>query len=349
MNNKMKAVVKIKPEPNGTELMLVDIPKPGPHDVLVKIKAASICGTDVHIFNWDNWAAGRIKPPLIYGHEFSGEVVELGKEVSTVAIGDYVSGECHMTCGHCIQCRTGLSHVCQNLKVFGVDSNGIFAEYAVIPQTSIWKNNEDIPPELCSIQDPLGNAVHSVFSTDVVGKDVVVLGLGPIGIMCAYLCLHVGAAQVIAVEKFNDYRADLAQKIGISNVLRDTNLAKKEILSSTKGKGADIVFEMSGSAEAFTSGLDMLKSGGEMVILGVYSDKTTIDISNQIVFKYTTLRGIYGRRIFEDWYKMRALLGNSKFRDDLETIITHKYPFAKFFEAMETMRSGQSGKVVLEF
>lgn len=345
---KMKAVVKVRPEKNGTEIKLVDIPAPGSEDVLVKIKAASICGTDVHIFNWDNWAKGKIKTPLIYGHEFAGEVVELGEDVHSVSIGDYVSGECHIACGHCIQCRTGLSHICQNLKVFGVDVSGIFAEYASIPQSSIWKNNDEIPPELCSIQDPLGNAVHCVFSTDVVGKDVVVLGLGPIGIMCAYLCIHLGAARVIAIEKFNDYRIDLAKRIGVSTVLRDITHAKEEILSATKGKGADIAFEMSGSSEALVGGLEMLKTGGEMIILGVYSDKTTIDVSNQIVFKCTTIKGIFGRRIFEDWYKMRALLGNSKFKNDLETIITHKFPFDNFFEAMETMRSGKSGKVVLE-
>jgi len=351
MTNKMKAVVKIKGEPNGTELMKVDIPKPGPNDVLIKVKAASICGTDVHIFNWDAWAADRIKPPIIYGHEFAGEVVEVGSQTTHIRKGAYVSGECHIACGHCHQCRTGLAHVCQNIKVFGIDVPGIFAEYACIPASNVWENDPQTPPEICSIQDPLGNAVHSVFSTDVVGKDVVVLGLGPIGIMCVSLCKHTGAAQVFAVEKKNEYRAELSKKVGATKVFGEgeSEELKNEIFKLTGGKGADVVLEMSGAPTALTHGLGLLRTGGEMIVLGVYTEPVTIDVTKEIVFKCATIKGIYGRRMFDDWYRMKGLLKNPGVRKDLETIITHRFPFDDFFVAMETMRSGRSGKVILSF
>jgi len=347
MSEKMKAIVKVKAEKNGTELMDVNMPKPDSHGVLIKIDVASICGTDVHIFNWDQWAESRIKVPLLYGHEFAGHAVEDGETVSSVGVGDYVSGECHIYCGQCIQCRTGLSHICQNMKVFGVDSDGIFAEYASIPESNVWKNNPEISPELCSIQDPLGNAVHSVFSTDVVGKDVVILGLGPIGLMTAAICEHTGSAQVFAVERFNSYRTDLAKKIGVDAVFQSTEDAEEAIKTATKGKGADVVFEMSGSLDAMQAGLKLLKAGGTMILLGVYSKPALIDLSNDIVFKYITLKGIFGRRIFDDWYKMRGLLGTPSIQKKLQTIITHRYPFEQFFDGMEAMRSGKSGKVVL--
>ena len=347
---KMKAVVKVKGEPNGTEMMSVDVPKPGPNDVLIKVDVASICGTDVHIFNWDSWAAKRIKPPLLYGHEFAGHVVEVGKNVTTAKVGDYVSGECHIACGHCHQCKIGQAHVCQNMKVFGIDVPGVFAEYACIPATNVWQNDKDVPPELCSIQDPLGNAVHSVYSTDVAGKDVVILGLGPIGIMCVLLCKYAGAANIFAVEKKNEYRSELARKLGATKVFGEgeTDALTKEIFELTKGKGADVVLEMSGSTDALTHGFDLLRAGGDMILLGVYSQPATIDVSKQIIFKYTTVKGIYGRRMWGDWNKMKELFKNQSFRKDLQTIITHHFTFDKFFDAMETMRSGQSGKVVLQ-
>ncbi len=348
MTDKMKAVVKVKPEPNGTEIMMKDVPKPGPHDALIKVKAASICGTDVHIYNWDNWAKSRIKTPLLYGHEFAGEVIEIGDEVQAIEVGDFVSGECHIACGHCHQCRTGQKHICQNTQVFGVDSPGVFAEYACIPAKNVWENDKDIPGELCSIQDPFGNAVHSVFSTDIVGKDVAIVGLGPIGLMCAALCLHAGAAQVFTVEKFNDYRIDLAKKLGVKNIYQDAKDAKQNILDITEGKGADIVLEMSGASQAVRPALDLLRKGGQLILLGVYNEPVNIDLTNDIVFKYITVKGIFGRRMFEDWYRMKGLLRIPAIRQALKTIVTHKYPFDKFSEAMETMRSGQSGKVVLE-
>lgn len=348
MASKMKAVVKVKPELNGTEIMAVDVPRPGPNDVLIKVKVCSICGTDVHIFEWDKWAAGRIKTPLLYGHEFAGEVVEVGSNVGHVKVGDYVSGECHIACGHCLQCQTGLAHVCQNTKIFGVDVPGIFAEYARIPAANVWQNDRSAPPEICSIQDPLGNAVHSVFSTDVAGKDVAVLGVGPIGAMCVSICKHIGAGQIFAVGRKNEYRIELAKKVGADFAYRATDDVQKDVFAKTGGKGADVVLEMSGNSNAVGQGLDLLRTGGELILLGVYADPVTLNFSKQVVFKYATIKGINGRRMFADWHRMRGLLKNRGIRKDMETIITHRFKFDDFQKGMETMRSGNSGKVVLE-
>lgn len=348
MPNKMKAVVKVKGELNGTELMLIDVPKPGSNDVLIKVKACSICGTDVHIYEWDRWAQGRIKTPLLYGHEFAGHVVEVGSNVNHVKVGDYVSGECHIACGHCLQCRTGYAHVCQNTKIFGVDVPGIFAEYACIPAANVWHNDPEAPAEICSIQDPLGNAIHSVFATDVVAKDVVVLGVGPIGAMCVSICKNIGAANVLAVGRKNEYRIELAKKVGADYVYRSSDDVKKDVWDKTDGKGADIVLEMSGNSKAVGQGLDLLRTGGQLILLGVYADPVTLDFSKQVVFKYATIKGINGRRMFEDWYRMKGLLKNKAIRKDLETIITHRFKFDDFQKGMEAMRSGNSGKVVLE-
>lgn len=344
----MKAVVKARAEENGTEIRMVDVPRPGPNDVLIKVKVASICGTDVHIFNWDAWSQNRIKPPIIYGHEFAGNVVEVGSNVDYVKTGDYVSGECHIACGHCLQCQTGLAHVCRNTKIFGVDVPGIFAEYASIPAANVWQNDPESPPELCSIQDPLGNAIHSVFSTDVAGKDVVVLGVGPIGAMCVSICKHIGAAQVFAVGRKNEYRIELAKKVGADFAYKAGDDVGTDILARTGGKGADVVLEMSGNSRAVGQGLDLLRTGGELILLGVYADPVTLDFSKQVVFKYATIKGINGRRMYADWHRMRGLLKNKGIRKDLEVIITHRFKFDAFHKAMETMRSGNSGKVVLE-
>jgi threonine 3-dehydrogenase len=348
MPDQMKAVVKVKPEENGTEIMMVEVPRPGPNDVLIKNKVVSICGTDVHIYNWDGWSAGRIKTPLIYGHEFAGEVIEIGNNVQNVSVGDYVSGECHIACGHCEQCRTGLAHVCRNTQIFGVDAPGIFAEYACIPASNVWHNDPGTSPELCSIQDPLGNAIHSIFSTDVVGKDVVVLGVGPIGAMCVSICKHIGAAQVFAVGRKNEFRIELAKKVGADYTYKASDDVQRDVLEKTGGKGADVVLEMSGNSKAIGHGLDLLRTGGDLILLGVYAEPVTLDFSKQVIFKYATIKGINGRRMFEDWYRMKGLLKNPGIRKDLETIITHHFKFDDFQKAMETMRSGNSGKVVLE-
>lgn len=344
----MKAIVKVRGEPNGTEMMDVPVPRPGPHEILIKNKAVSICGTDVHIFNWDPWSQGRIKPPLIYGHEFAGDIVEVGSEVKNVKVGAYVSGECHVACGHCYQCKNGGMHVCQNLKLFGADLPGIFAEYAVIPAENAWLNDHFIAPEFCSIQDPFGNAVHSVTSTDVVGKDVLVLGVGPIGAMCISLCKRMGAKRVFAIET-KEYRRELAKQVGVDFIYEPGEHVHKDVMDKTEGKGVDVILEMSGSGDALNAGIDMMRTGGEVILLGVFGRPVTIDLSNKVVFKYATLKGIYGRRMWGDWHKMKDLLKNADIRADLSKIITHKMPFADFLKGMDIMRSGNSGKVVLTF
>ena len=343
----MQAVVKTRPELNGTEICTVDIPKPGYNDVLIKIKTVSICGTDVHIYNWDAWSANRIKPPLIYGHEFAGEVVEVGPGVTNTKAGDFVSGECHIACGHCHNCRTGMAHICENTKIFGVDINGIFAEYAVIPAGNIWQNDPELPPEICSIQDPLGNAIHTIFSTDIVGRDVAVLGVGPIGAMAVSICKNVGALKVFAIGRKNKYRIDLAKKVGADYTYLASDDVVNDIRSRTDGKGVDVVLEMSGNTKAVVQGLKLLRSGGTMSLLGVYAEPLTVDLSNLVVFKYATIKGINGRLMFDTWYRMRGLLKNKQIKKDMGYIITHHFKFHEFEKAMQTMRGGNSGKVVL--
>jgi threonine 3-dehydrogenase len=345
----MKAVVKVRGEPNGTELQTVEKPKPGYNDVLIKIKSASICGTDVHIYNWDAWSANRIKPPLIYGHEFAGEIVEVGDGVVNAKVGDYVSGECHIADWTCYNCRTGLAHICRNTKIFGVDVDGIFAEYAKIPATNVWQNDPALPPEIGSIQDPLGNAIHTIFSTDVVGRDVAVLGVGPIGAMAVSVCKNIGAAQVFAVGRKNTYRTDLAKKVGADHTYLVQDDVKGDILDKTDGMGVDVVLEMSGNTNAVVQGLELLRQGGIISLLGVYADPLTVDLSNLVVFKYATIKGINGRLMWDTWYRMKGLLKNERILNDMKTIITHRYKFEDFEQAMQTMRSGNSGKVVLTF
>lgn len=343
----MLAMVKARPELGGIEFQEVDIPKVKPDHVLIKVKACSICGTDVHIYNWDAWSQNRIKPPLIFGHEFAGEVVEVGSHVQNAKVGNYVSGECHIACGYCYNCRTGNAHVCQNTKIFGVDVDGIFAEYAHIPAANVWHNDPKLPPEVCAIQDPLGNAIHTIFSSDVVGKDVAILGVGPIGAMAVSICKNIGAARVFAVGRRNEYRLDLAKKVGADMTFKAADDVKGAIMEATDGKGADVVLEMSGNSKAVTQGLDILRIGGTISLLGVYAEPLTLDLSTGIVFKYATMKGINGRLMWDTWYRMAGLLQNEKIRADMDTIITHKYQFKEFEKGMDKMLSGNSGKVSL--
>jgi threonine 3-dehydrogenase len=344
----MKAIVKVRGETNGTELQKVDVPQPGKNDVLIRIKTASICGTDVHIYNWDAWSANRIKPPVIYGHEFAGEIVEVGSGVKSAKIGDYVSGECHIADWYCYNCRTGLAHICENTKIFGVDVDGIFAEYAVIPASNVWQNDPELPPEVCSIQDPLGNAIHTIFSADVVSRDVAILGVGPIGAMAVSICKNIGAKQVFAVGRRNKYRTDLAKKVGADYTYLAEDDVMGDIMEKTDGKGIDVVLEMSGNVNAVVQGLEMLRPGGAMSLLGVYADQLTVDISRLIIFKYATIKGINGRLMWDTWYRMKGLLKNERIVNDMKTIITHNFKFDDFQEAMDTMRGGNSGKVTLQ-
>ncbi|MBI5000728.1 MAG: L-threonine 3-dehydrogenase [Euryarchaeota archaeon] len=344
----MRAFVKTKAEPGGTELREVPVPEAGPNDVLIKVKVASICGTDVHIYEWDSWAQNRIKAPLVYGHEFAGEVVKVGSNVQHVKAGEFVSGECHIACGHCFNCRNNMQHVCLNTKIFGVDRAGAFAEYISIPENNVWHNDPSLPPELCSIQDPLGNAVHTVFATDFATRDVAVLGIGPIGAMAVSVLKNCGASQVFAIGRKNQYRIDLAKAVGADFALSsNTDDVKGIIMKATNGKGADCIIETAGSVEAVDLGLDVMRSGGTFAMLGVFSKPMTLDLSKKVVFKYATIKGINGRLMYDTWYRMAGLFRIPRFREDMKKIITHRFRFDEFEKAMATMRSGQSGKVVM--
>lgn len=344
MKDKMLAVVKTRPELGGTELKEVPVPKTGPNDVLVKVKICSICGTDVHIYNWDRWAQNRIKVPLLYGHEFAGEIVETGQNVEHLQVGDYVSGECHVFCGYCYQCQTGMRHICAHTKIFGVDTDGIFAEYARIPAQNIWKNDPNLPLEYATVQDPLGNSVHTVFSTDVPSKNVVILGAGPTGLFATAVCKTIGASQIFVVGHKNEYRINLAKKVGATHVFKEGDDIEGAIMDATDGQGADVALEFTGNSEAVNLGLNLLKIGGTIALLGVFSKEFTTDLSKNFVFKYTTMKGINGRLIWDTWYQMKGLFRAGL---DIGPVITHKFKFEEFIKAMETMRSGNSGKVVL--
>ncbi|MFQ6059740.1 MAG: L-threonine 3-dehydrogenase [Thermoplasmata archaeon] len=341
----MKAIVKSKAGHGNTEMKKVSIPKVGPNDALVRMEAVSICGTDVHIYEWDEWAANRIKPPLIYGHEFCGYVERVGSNVDWIEKGDRVSGECHIYCGRCFQCRTGNAHICENMKIFGVDSPGIFAEYASLPAANLLENGE-LPAKYYSIQDPLGNAVHTVFATDVPGRFIAVLGLGPIGLMSVAVCKAVGAAKVFGIGRKNRYRIELGKKCGADFALSSlTDDVEDIVKKNTEGRGVDAVLEMTGNPNAINMGLDLLRPGGTIALLGVFAKPWTTDVSQKIVFKYTTVKGINGRLMFDTWYRMRGLMESGNL--NLDPVITHELDFDAFEEGMDAMRSGNSGKVVL--
>lgn len=340
----MKALVKEAPGP-GAVLKTVDIPQIGPLDVLVKPRATSICGTDLHIYNWDNWAKKRLKPPFIIGHEVAGDIVEIGSDVRGWQVGDYVSVECHKVCGVCYHCRTGQAHICSNYKILGVDFDGVFAEYVRVPVTNLWRNKPSLPPEVASLQDPIGNAVLTTLSHDIPTKTVLVMGCGAIGIFCVGIASAAGAQQVIAVD-VNDYRLNMAAQLGATSVLngRQVNVAQ-EVRRLTDDEGVDIMLEMSGNEKAFHEALSTVKNGGRVSLLSVYPEKVSIDLAEEVVFKGITLVGITGREIWNTWYKTAGLLNSGKL--DVTPVITHKFLLEDFTEGFRLMNSGQSGKVIL--
>lgn len=345
MAEEMRAAVKAEAAPGSIELTQVPRPTPGPGEVLVRVQIASICGTDVHIYHWDRWAQGRIRPPLIQGHEFAGEVAALGPQTTHVQEGDYVSAEGHIACGTCYPCRTGQSHICPNVQIIGVDRNGAFAEYVTVPEGNIIENPPELPLEMATIQDPFGNSVQTVFSADAPGNYVAVFGLGPTGLMSVALLKAVAAAKVFAVGHRNEYRMELASTLGADRVLRSSDDLEMILAEETGGRGVDHVLEMSGSPVAFNQGLKVLRPGGGMHVLGIYGEPFPVDVSSDIVTKGIHLHGIHGRRMYEDWYRMAGLLTSGRL--DLKPLITHRFPFDEFLEAMEVMASGNCGKVVL--
>jgi threonine 3-dehydrogenase len=340
----MQAIVKSKSS-QGVELQSVPVPSIGPHDVLVKVKAMSICGSDLHIYNWDAWASQRMHLPTVIGHEFSGEVIEVGKEVGSVRIGDFVSAESHISCGVCTPCRTGDNHVCVNTSILGVDRNGCFAEYLSIPDRNIWKNDPSLSPILASIQEPLGNAVHSVLVDEIAGKSVLVLGCGTMGCFAIGVARLCGALRIIGVD-INEYRLDLAKKMKADVVINDRSSNLVEIVQDiTHGEGVDVVLEMSGVPEVITKGFKLLRPGGRISLLGLPTREVKIDLANDIIFKGVKVYGITGRRVFETWYQVSHFLTSGLL--DVTPLITHILKFEEYEKGMNLMRSGNCLKVVL--
>ncbi len=344
MNGTMKALVKNQKD-KGAEIQQVKIPSIGDREVLIKVKATSICGTDVHIYNWDEWSQSRVHPPYVFGHEFAGEVVETGSKVSKVAVGDYVSAETHIVCGHCPQCLTGKYHICENTQIIGVDRDGCFAEYVALPEDNMWKNPVDMPVEIASVQEPMGNAVHTVLSGDVVGKSVAIIGCGPIGMMAVGVAKAAGASQVIAFD-LNDYRLDLANQMGATTIINSSKEDPVErVKELTEGHGVDVVCEMSGHPTAINQGFKMVTNGGRVSILSLPTKPVEVDITDDIVFKGITVQGITGRKMFETWQQVSRLLDSKQV--DVSPMITHHFSLEDFEKGFDLMNEGKCGKVVL--
>lgn len=341
----MKALMKTGAGP-GLEMVEVDVPTPGRGECLVKVEAASICGTDLHIYQWDEWASSRLNPPLIVGHEFAGRVVAVGDDVHHVKVGDYVAGEGHLFCGHCYYCRTGMAHVCEHGQIIGVDTDGCFAEYIRMPAVNMWKLDDDVPPAVGAIHDPLGNAVHTVMTAGVSGAHVAIVGCGPIGLCAIPVAKKLGAAAVFALD-VNPYRRELAEQMGADAVLAagpDEDPVSR-VRELTRGLGADVVLEMSGHEAGIDSGLDMLRKGGRIVLLGLPSGAVTLDLTEKVIFKEVSLHGVNGRRLFETWYQMSQLLRGGL---DVTPVITHQFAMEDYEQAFATLMEGRCGKIVLQ-
>src|SRR3989304_8787786 len=341
----MKAVRKTQEGP-GLELVDIPVPEPEDHEVLVKVKACSMCGTDVHIYNWEHpWSGGRIKPPRTIGHEVCGEVIEIGDDVTLVQKGDLVSAESHIFDGKCMQCRRGNMHICENLQFFGADVDGFFAEYAVIPETNIWKNPQDMPMEIATLQESIGNSVYTVFSNDVTAKIVAVFGGGPTALFAIGLLKSAGATSIISIAGSRQH-LDIATKMGADIMInRHEKDPVKEILDLTGGKGTDVFLEMSGSGTALNQGLKTLRPTGHASILGLPTKDVGIDISRDFVMKDITVRGVYGRKVWDTWITTSRLISSGKF--DPTPVITHRIRLEEFEKGFEAMKSGESGKVVM--
>ena len=340
----MQALVKAEKK-TGLWLQEVPVPEYGHNDVMIKIHKTAICGTDMHIYNWDEWAQATIPVPMVVGHEYVGEVVALGSEVKGLEIGDRVSGEGHLTCGHCRNCRAGKRHLCRNTTGVGVNRSGCFAEYLVIPAGNAFKVHESISDDVASMLDPLGNATHTALSFDLVGEDVLITGAGPIGVMACSIAKHVGARHIVCTD-VNDYRLDLAKQAGatrIVNVMREDILEVFPTLGMTEG--FDVGLEMSGNALALRSMFKAMHHGGRVALLGIPAKEVAIDW-NDVIFKGLILKGIYGREMFETWYKMTAMLQNGL---DVSAVITHHFSFNDFQQGFDILSSGKSGKVILDW
>ncbi|NRB35897.1 MAG: L-threonine 3-dehydrogenase [Rhodobacteraceae bacterium] len=344
MSNQMKALVKSAPEA-GLWMAHVPVPEPGPSDVLIKVNKSAICGTDVHIWNWDDWSAKTVPLNMVVGHEFCGEIVDAGPAATKFRIGQRVSGEGHVVCGTCRNCRAGRGHLCRNTLGVGVNRPGSFAEYLCIPEDNVVPIPDDVPDEIAAIFDPFGNAVHTALSFDLVGEDVLITGAGPIGIMGALVAQKVGARKVVITD-ITPYRIDLARRMGVQHVVN----AAEENLSDVMERigmteGFDVGLEMSGAAPAMRDMIDKMNNGGKIALLGIAPTEFAVDW-NKIIFKMLQVKGIYGREMFETWYKMTALVQSGL---DLSGLITHRIGIDAYRDGFEAMLSGQAGKVVMDW
>lgn len=340
----MKALVKKSAEA-GIWMEEVPVPEIGTNDVLIKIEKTAICGTDLHIYNWDEWSRRTIPLPLIVGHEFVGTIVELGHGVTHYQIGDRVSGEGHITCGYCRNCRAGKRHLCHRTSGIGVNRDGAFAEYLAIPERNLWPVHEDIPSSIAAFFDPFGNAVHTALSFEMVGEDVLITGAGPIGIMAVAICKFVGARHVVITD-INDYRLKLAQQMGASQIINVQHGKVSDVLAELNmSNGFDIGLEMSGNPAAFNSMLHNMYHGGRIALLGILPESTRINWDD-IIFKGLHVKGIYGREMYETWYKMEQMLRSGL---NISGVLTHTLPIDEFQNGFDIMATGNCGKVVLDW
>ena len=344
MQGMMDALVK-RASGKGLELMKVPIPEPGIGEVLIKIHKAAICGTDVHIYNWDAWSEQHIKPPMVTGHEYVGEISKLGPGVHDYHVGQLVSGEGHIVCGHCRNCRAGNGHWCKFTKGVGVERDGAFAEYLCIPETNVIAISKNISEDIISFFDAYGNATHTATMFDVVGEDVLITGAGPIGMMAVGICKQNGARRIIITD-VNDYRLSIAKKMGASQTVNLKNQSLEEAMKNQDMvEGFDVGLEMSGNGAALNQLLKSMRNGGKVALLGIAGPGTVIDW-NDVIFKGLTLQGIYGRKMYETWYKMIAMIEAGL---DLNPIITHRFHYTEYEKGFAAMNSGESGKVILNW
>lgn len=340
----MKALIKSKAMP-GIWMEEVSVPTIGPNDILIKIKKTAICGTDIHIYNWDEWAVKNVPVPLVIGHEFAGVVAEIGSEVKGFAVGDRVSGEGHIACGFCRNCRRGASHICRKNISIGVTRSGAFAEFVSLPASNAYHIPDKIPDKIAAILDPFGNATHTTLSFPLIGEDVIIIGAGPVGIMAVAVAKHAGA-RFVAISDVNEYRLNLAKKMGATIAFNPNKISMHEVMQQLgMREGFDVGFDMAGNGTAFNEMVAVMNHGGKIALLGFLPKETTIDW-NQVIMKGLTLKGIYGREMFDTWYKMVTMLQSGV---DLEPVVTHEFAIDDFEIGFETMRSGQSAKVVLNW
>jgi threonine 3-dehydrogenase len=339
----LRALLKESP---GRGFVLKDVPEPGIRDdeVLIRVRRAGVCGTDVHIYEWDDWARGRVKPPIVVGHEFAGDVVQAGSLVTDVKVGDRVTAEGHIVDGRCLLCRTGNSHVCPHTRIIGVDRDGCFADYIAMPATNVWHLDDSISYDIGGIHDPMGNAFHTALTADIPGSTVLITGCGPIGIFAAGICRAAGASRIIASD-INERRLELASRMGAHDVVHPPE-ARDVVHRWTDGLGVDVALEMSGVPSAVHQALDLVRVGGRVQLLGIPAKPMEVDLAREVIFKGITLYGVIGRRMYDTWHLMSRFLRSGQF--DPTPVITHRFPLEDADAAIEAIKSGHAGKVVFE-